>query len=285
MLVRYFEFIPICPEVEVGMGVPRESVRLAGDPERPHMVGFKSGKDWTYQMRRFCKRRTKDLAEYNLSGYILKAKSPSCGIARVRLRTLAGRATHRLTVGLYAREVSEQYPLLPVEDEGRLNDAGLRENFIVRVFAYDRLQRLFRGSFKRSEAIRFHTGHKYLILAHDPRRYSELGRLVAAIKQLRPTEFAERYSRIFMNALKMKATVRKNVNVMMHMVGFFKKHIESSDKTYLLRIIEDYHKGLVPLIVPITLIRHYVQKFDIEYLADQVYIDPHPKELMLRNHT
>lgn len=285
MLANYFEFVPVCPEVEVGMGVPRESVRLAGDPDNPRMLGFKSGRDWTDAMKRFCKSRAKELKEYDLSGYIFKSKSPSCGIARVRLRSLSGGATHRVTVGLHAREIMDRYPLLPVEDEGRLNDAGLRENFIVRVFAFDRLQRLFRRGFKRSDVMAFHAAHKYLLLAHDPGHSSELGRLVARIKQLRPTEFAELYSRMFMEALRLKATTRKNVNVLMHMVGFFKKHLESSDKAYLLRTIEDYHKGLIPLIVPITLIRHYVQKFDVPYLANQVYIDPHPKELMLRNHT
>jgi uncharacterized protein YbgA (DUF1722 family)/uncharacterized protein YbbK (DUF523 family) len=285
MLARYFEFIPVCPEVEVGMGVPRESVRLVGDPDEPRMLGFKSGKDWTDKMRSFCKRRVRELREYALSGYIFKSKSPSCGIARVRLRSSSGGSTHRLTVGLHAREVMEQYPLLPIEDEGRLNDAGLRENFIVRVFAYNRLQKLFEGRFTNSGVVRFHTAHKYLILAHDPKRFRESGRLVAGMKQLRPTEFTERYSRMFMEALKLKATIKKNVNVLLHIVGFFKKHLESSDKAYLLQTIEDYHKGLVPLVVPITMIRHYVQKFDVEYLKNQVYIDPHPKELMLRNHT
>jgi uncharacterized protein YbgA (DUF1722 family)/uncharacterized protein YbbK (DUF523 family) len=285
MLARYFEFIPICPEVEVGMGVPRESVRLAGDPDDPRMVGFKSSKDWTDKMKRFCKRRAKEIDKYSISGYIFKSKSPSCGIARVRLRTLDGKPTHRSTVGLHARAMMDHDPLLPVEDEGRLNDAGLRENFIVRVFAYARLQRLFEGGFRRSDAIAFHSAHKYLLMAHDPRRYSELGRLVAQIKQHTPKEFADLYSNLFMSSLNHKATTKKNVNVLQHMLGFFKKLLDFSDRAYLLQTIDDYHKGLVPLVVPITLFRHYVQKYNVEYLVNQVYIEPHPKELMLRNHT
>ncbi len=285
VLSRRFEFVPVCPEVEVGMGVPREAVRLAGDHEQPRMLGSKTGRDWTDLMSSFCRKRFRELAVYNLSGYIFKSKSPSCGIARVRLRTLSGDATHRVTSGLCARELMRQYPLLPVEDEGRLNDPGLRENFIVRVFAYSRLQQLFDESFKRSEAIDFHAAHKYLILAHSPKHLRELGRLVASIKQFRPSEFAERYGLAFMTALQLKSTTRKNVNVLLHMVGFLKDHVDRRDRDYVLQVIDDYHKGLIPLIAPITLLKHYVRKFEIKYLEDQVYIDPHPKELMLRNHT
>ncbi len=284
ILGEYFEFVPVCPEIDVGMGVPREAVHLVGDPDRPAMVGTRSGTDWTARMNRYSIRRARQLARHCLSGYILKSKSPTCGMERVKLYTPSGQATDRRTSGLYSRQVIDHYPLLPVEEEGRLNDARLRENFIVRVFAYHRVQRLFLNGFKRAQVVRFHTEHKHLMLAHSPRHYKLLGQFVAAVKQVTPSEFRRRYIEQFMEGLRVKSTPAKNVNVLLHIVGFLRKHLDAGDKSYLLQVIEDYRHQLVPLVVPITLVRHYVEKFKIEYLADQIYLNPHPKELMLRNH-
>jgi len=284
MLSQYFEFVHICPEVEIGMGVPREAVHLEGDTEKPRMITRKSGRDWTDKMNRYSAQKARQLPHYRLSGYIFKSRSPSCGIERVKLYALSGQVTNMRTAGLYARQVVWRCPMLPVEDEGRLNDAKLRENFIVRVFAYHRLQQTFPARFKRADVVNFHTAHKYLMLAHSPKHYKQLGQLVAAIKQFAPGDFRDRYSRLFMEGLGLKSTSRKNVNVLFHMVGFLKNHLDPSDRKYLLQVIDDYHRELVPLVVPITLIRNYVRKFDIQYLADQVYLYPHPKELMLLNH-
>ncbi|TFH64393.1 MAG: DUF1722 domain-containing protein [Candidatus Zixiibacteriota bacterium] len=284
LLGEYFEFVPICPEVDIGMGVPREAVHLAGDQDNPRIVGSRSDKDWTDRMNRYSVKKAKQIDKHNLSGYILKAKSPSCGMERVKLYTLDGKGTDQRTIGLYARHILERYPLLPVEEEGRLNDAVLRENFIVRVFAYHRLQHLFVDSYKRADVIRFHTIHKYLLLAHSPGHYKSLGQLVAAVKQTTPSEFRQRYSALFMEGLRLKSTTAKNTNVLMHMAGFVRNHADDDDRKRLQQVIEDYRKQLVPLIVPMTLLRHFVEKFNVEYLADQIYLTPHPKEMMLRNH-
>lgn len=284
ILGDYFHFIPVCPEMDVGMGVPREAVHLVDEPGGTRMVGVRSGKDWTTKMRRYSDRRVKRLAKDRLSGYILKSKSPSCGMERVKLFHPNGNPHSANGVGMYAEYLLKEYPLLPVEEEGRLHDIGLRENFIVRVFAYHRLQELFSGRFSRKEVVRFHTIHKYLLLAHSPKHYTQMGKLVAAIADYKPTEFQAEYSQLLMEGLKVKTTTKKNVNVLMHIVGFFKKHLPADDKKYLLQVIDDYHRRLVPLVVPLTLIKRYVDKYGVSYLADQIYLSPHPKELMLRNH-
>ncbi len=285
VLGEYFKFIAVCPEVEAGMGVPRESVRLIAGPDGPRMVGSKTGQDWTEKMKALTERRTRQLETFKLRGYILKKDSPSCGMERVKLYPVAGGgAPSRDTGGLYGDALLRRYPLLPVEEEGRLNDAPLRDNFIVRVFAYDRLQNLFEGRFSRGEAVNFHARHKYLLMAHSPEHYRKLGQLVAAIKKHTPSDFREKYSTIFLQALAAKATIRKNVNVLQHIMGYLREFLDGGEKKYILGIIEDYHRELVPLVVPITLIKQFIWKYDVEYIKDQYYLDPHPKELMLRNH-
>jgi uncharacterized protein YbgA (DUF1722 family) len=171
-----------------------------------------------------------------------------------------------------------------VEEEGRLNDARLRENFIVRVFAYNRLMNLFEGFFRRGDVVQFYTLHKYLLLSHSPQHYRTLGKLVAAIADYTPAEFRDEYSRLFMEALSLKTTVKKNVNVLQHILGYLKKELNKDEKADILKVIEDYHNQLIPLIVPVTLLRHYVDVLDVDYVKDQIYLNPHPKELMLRNH-
>ncbi|MFZ5980457.1 MAG: YbgA family protein [Candidatus Zixiibacteriota bacterium] len=283
VLGDYFEFVAVCPEVAIGMGTPREAVRLEGDPANPRMVGNKSGKDWTEKMNRYARQRVRLFEQQPVSGYILKSKSPSCGMERVKVYNAKG-APGVPGRGLYAAELLRQLPFLPVEEEGRLHDPHIRENFIVRVFAFHRLQRLFDGSFTRKELIAFHTAHKYLLLAHSQQYYRELGRLVAEVKQHPPAELRDIYSKLFMTALSFKTTVKKNVNVLQHIVGFLKNHLGEFEKKDIQRVIEDYRLELVPLVVPLTLVRHYIDKYDIEYIKGQHYLNPHPKELMLRNH-
>jgi uncharacterized protein YbgA (DUF1722 family) len=220
---------------------------------------------------------------FQLSGYILKKDSPSCGMDRVKVYLAKG-MPEKKGRGLFAAALMNQHPLLPVEEEGRLNDVRLRENFIVRVFAYHRLQGLFRGKFSRGGIVLFHTVHKYLLLAHSPKHYKELGVLVGAVKRHDPEAFRQKYAKLFMTALAVKTTTRKNVNVLTHIFGFLKEHLTSRQKQSILAVIEDYRNELVPLVVPVTLLRHYVELHGVEYVADQVYLNPHPKELMLRNH-
>jgi uncharacterized protein YbgA (DUF1722 family)/uncharacterized protein YbbK (DUF523 family) len=283
ILGSYFEWVPVCPEVEVGMGVPREAVRLLGTAEAPRMVGTKSEEDWTERMTSYGDRRVRSLAEHELSGYILKSDSPSCGMERVRIYGRTGIPVKNGR-GLFAAQLMRAYPLLPVEEEGRLNDAKLRENFIVRVFAYHRFVELTRAKWTIGELVAFHTIHKYLLLAHSPKHYELLGRLVASSAKAQRAALEESYGRLFMEALSLKTTTKKNVNVLQHILGFLKDNLSAREKEDILSVIDEYHRELVPLIVPLTLLRHYVKKHDVRYIAEQVYLHPHPKELMLRNH-
>ena len=284
VLARHFTWVPVCPEMEVGMGVPREPIRLVGDPGAPRLLGVTSGTDHTLRMNEFARRRVQELARRALSGYVLKRASPSCGMERVKLHQDDGGPPARTGVGLFARALMDALPLLPVEEEGRLNDARLRDNFITRVFAYRRLTALRDMPPRPGDVVAFHTAHKYLLLAHSPAAYARLGRLVAAIGGEPLAPWLDRYADAFMRALQVPATPRKHVNVLQHIVGFFKSRLSAAEKRELQGVIDDYAGGLVPLIVPITLINHYVARFDTAYVRDQIYLRPHPKELMLRNH-
>lgn len=280
---RYVEWVPVCPEVEAGLGTPREAMRLVGDPAHPRLLTITSGRDYTRALEKMTTGRLAELGELDLSGYVFKRGSPSCGVERVRVYTEQGMPSHS-GAGLFARAFVEQFPLIPVEEEGRLCDAPLRENFIERVFCYRRYQDLLECGVTRQAVIQFHTIHKYLLMAHSPQYYQALGRLVGQAERYRPKELARRYGELFMTALAVKATVRKHVNVLQHIVGYFKGQLTAREKAELLGVIGDYHRGLTPLIVPLTLIKHYVQQFEVHYIRDQVYLNPHPKELMLRNH-
>ncbi len=280
---RYVEWVPVCPEVEAGLGTPREAMRLVGDPQNPRLVTIKSGTDHTRTLETLTKNRIAQLMELDLSGYVFKKGSPSCGIERVRLYNEHG-IPSRNGVGLFARAFIEQFPLIPVEEEGRLCEPTLRENFIERVFCYRRWQDLVQSGVTMQALVQFHTIHKYLLLAHSPQQYKVIGRLVGQAERHRPKEFAHRYGELFMSTLAVKTTVRKHVNVLQHILGHFKDRLGTHEKAELAGVIGDYHQELTPLIVPLTLIKHYVQIFDVGYIRDQVYLNPHPKELMLRNH-
>jgi uncharacterized protein YbgA (DUF1722 family)/uncharacterized protein YbbK (DUF523 family) len=283
VLALHFSWVPVCPEMEVGMGVPREPVRLTGDAAAPRMIGVTSGTDHTERMNAFARRRVEDLVRHGLSGYILKRASPSCGLERVKVYDRDG-VPSRTGAGLFARTLTEALPLLPVEEEGRLNDARLRDNFITRVFAYRRLAALREEAHRPGAIVAFHTAHKYLLLAHSPAAYRRLGHQVAGLHRAPREGWLDRYGDGFMRALRILATPRKHVNVLQHIMGFFKKRLSAAEKRELLGVIDDYGRGLLPLIVPITLLNHYVTRYEVAYVRDQIYLHPHPKELMLRNH-
>jgi uncharacterized protein YbgA (DUF1722 family) len=185
---------------------------------------------------------------------------------------------------VFAEALLARFPNLPVEEEGRLCDPALRDNFVERVFAYHRVRRFFLDHWTVGGLVAFHTAHKLQLMAHAPKSYEALGRLVARAKGLPREALRESYETEFMQGLKVIATTRRNSNVLLHILGYFKKLIDGEARAELLGLIEDYHRGLVPLIVPITLIRHYVRLHSVSYLVGQVYLQPHPKELMLRNH-
>ena len=284
VLGSYFDYVSICPEVDVGMGVPRETVALYGTLENPKMITKRSQTDWTKKMNHYTKNRIHELTKENLCGYVFKSKSPSCGIGKVPIYSEFGSSRMRHGSGMFASSFVKVFPLVPVEDEGRLHDPVIRENFIVRIFCFHRLQLLVRKSFSIGSLVRFHTRHKFLILSHSRKKYDDMGELVANAKKIKTAELKTRYSKLFMAALTYKSTPKKNTDVLLHMTGFLKKILTREEKKNILSVIEDYRNELLPLVVPVTLIYHQVKKHNIEYLLDQVYLNPHPKELMLRNH-
>jgi uncharacterized protein YbgA (DUF1722 family)/uncharacterized protein YbbK (DUF523 family) len=283
VLAPFVEWVPVCPELELGMGVPREPVHLARVSGELRMLGSRSAEDWTERMRDFAARRAREIEQLELCGYVLKRDSPSCGMERVKVKASAGPGK-RDGRGLFADALLERLPALPVEEEGRLNDAQLRENWIERVFAYRRLRTLFASRWTLGALVAFHAAHKLQLLAHSTDAYRKLGRLVAHAKQTPRAELRDRYERDFMAALAVRATRGRHVNVLEHCLGYLRERVAPSVRASLAAQISDYRSGLVPLIVPITMLRHYVAQLEIAYLAQQTYLDPHPKELMLRNH-
>ena len=282
VLGQHVEWVPVCPEVEAGFGTPREAMRLVDDVAEPRLLTVRSHHDYTGRMRRYANTRVRELRTVNLSGYVFKKDSPSCGTRRVRVYARDGRLLGTGT-GLFAEAFQRAFPLTPIEEEGRLRDQGLREHFIERLFGYHRWQ-VLNARFTRGRLVAFHTAHKYLLLAHSQRHYRELGGLVANGKDYPVRELARTYGRLFMEALAVKSTIRKHVNVLQHLAGHFKESLGAKARTELHGVVNDYHHGFVPLSVPVALIGHYVRVLDVPYLRDQVYLAPHPKELTLRNH-
>jgi uncharacterized protein YbgA (DUF1722 family)/uncharacterized protein YbbK (DUF523 family) len=282
-LGRYVEYVPVCPEVECGFSTPRESFRLVGNPDEPRLVTTRTKKDYTERMLKWARTRVAELERENLCGFIFKSKSPSSGMERVRVYSERGMPVKK-GVGLFARTFMEHFPLIPVEEEGRLHDPRLRENFIERLFVFRRWRELLAQQNARGRLVDFHTNHKLLILSHSPKHNKSMGKLVAEAKGKPIKEVYETYQELLMDALKLKATVRKNTNVLHHMMGYFKKQLSADEKQELLEIIDRYRLEYVPLIVPITLMNHYVRKYDQPYLKEQFYLQPHPVELQLRNH-
>ena len=283
-LAPFVEWVRVCPEVEVGMGIPRETLRLVNVSGDTRMITTRTAIDYTDGMREYAARRTQQLESMDLRGYVLKKDSPSCGMERVKVYDSAGTAPARTGVGIYAAVLKDRFPALPIEEEGRLQDPVLRENFIERVFAYDRLRELFNGRWTLPRLIAFHTAHKMALLAHSTTAYHELGRLVATGKALARTELRARYEQLFMRTLARPATTARHTNVLQHMAGHLKKVLDDGSKQELVACIEEYRRELVPLIVPLTLLRHHVRAHGVAYLSGQTYLEPHPRELMLRNH-
>jgi uncharacterized protein YbgA (DUF1722 family)/uncharacterized protein YbbK (DUF523 family) len=280
---RFVDWVPVCPEVECGLGTPREAMRLVRHGDDLQLLTVKTRIDLTAAMQRLSRSRASALARENLSGYVLKKDSPSCGLERVKVYDPNGTPA-RTGRGLFAAALVDALPYLPVEEEGRLSDPRLRDNFVERVFAYWRLRELFTGRWTVGDLVGFHTAHKLLLLAHEPEAYRRIGRLVANARRLPKPELQQRYTEGLMRALTTIATAARHTNVLQHMAGYFTDRLDAASRQELTGLIADYRRGLVPLIVPLTLVRHYVRAFDVTYLAGQMYLQPHPKELMLRNH-
>lgn len=281
-LGRYVAYVPVCPEAECGLGIPREAMRLEGHPDAPRLITHKTRIDLTETMLSWAKKRVKELEAENLCGFIFKSDSPSSGMERVKVYSSQGMPA-KTGVGLFARSFLDHFPLLPVEDEGRLHDPGLRENFIERIFTLKRWREALAAGKLRSAVVNFHTRHKLLLMAHSPKHYTLMGKLVAGQKALSVGDLRADYEKLLLTALALKATPAKHVNVLEHMMGYFKKDLSAAEKQELLEIIGQYKAGFIPLVVPVTLINHYVRKYDSPYLKEQVYLKPHPLELKLRN--
>jgi uncharacterized protein YbgA (DUF1722 family)/uncharacterized protein YbbK (DUF523 family) len=282
-LGKYVEFVPVCPEVECGLGVPREAMRLAGDPQNPSLVTVRTGVDHTARMQHWARTRLMGLEKEGLCGFIFKSGSPSSGMERVKVYGPTG-SPAKTGVGLFARAFMEHFPLLPVEDEGRLHDAALRENFIEAIFTLQRWREMLAHGGGLRALVEFHTRHKLLLRAHSLEHLRQMGKLVAQAADLPVSELYGRYQKLLLEALKRKTTIRKNTDVLYHLMGYFKNDLNPDEKQELRDLIDLYHGSFLPLIVPVTLINHYVRKYDQPYLKGQWYLNPHPIELQLRNH-
>jgi uncharacterized protein YbgA (DUF1722 family)/uncharacterized protein YbbK (DUF523 family) len=282
-LGQYTEYVPVCPEVECGLSIPREPLRLVGDPANPRLVTFRSGRDYTDQMKKWAIIRGKDLEKKELDGFVFKRMSPSCGMAKVKVYPETGLPDNKGT-GVFAKIFMNHFPFLPAEEDGRLHDPVLRENFIQRIFVHKRWRDLVATAKKRGGLVDFHTTHKLLLLSHNEKDYREMGRLVAKAKDLSVNELFGLYEELLITALKKQSTIKKHTNVLMHILGYFKNNLSAFEKGELLEIIDQYHQGTIPLIVPLTLMKFFANKFKQEYLVNQHYLDPHPLQLKLLNH-
>lgn len=284
-LGRFVQWVPVCPEVAIGLGTPRESVRLVQHEDGVRMVGHKSGTDRTDAMVAWAREHMGELERARLHGFVLKKDSPSCGVFRVKRYSPSGGPSTRDGQGLFARELIARFELLPVEEEGRLSDMALRENFIERVFAYERWLKLLDEDPTPKGLVRFHTIHKLTVLAHSPEGYAKLGRIVARAGKTPWPELSERYGRLFMESLRVLATRGRHVNALQHLAGFVSEAMTDDDRAELNAAIADYKAEHVPLIVPLTLMRHHLRnRAAPDWALSQVYLSPYPKELMLRNH-
>jgi uncharacterized protein YbgA (DUF1722 family)/uncharacterized protein YbbK (DUF523 family) len=281
LLGAHVEWVPVCPELEAGLGVPRPALRLVRESGALRLVETRSGRELGTRIRRYAVRRVRALRGLELCGYVLKKDSPSCGMARVKV--YEGATARRDGRGLFAEALMQALPCLPVEEEGRLSDPALRENFVERVFAYRRLRQLFRGRWTRGRIVAFHTAHKLQLMAHSQLAYADLGRRVAEVWSAPRAAFRAGYTQMFMAALARIATRGRNANVLQHAAGHLSRLLGAPARGELAALIHDYRSGLVPLVVPITLLRHHARAHGVAYLEGQSFLEPHPRELMLRN--
>jgi len=281
ILSRYFDFRPFCPEVSIGLGVPRPTIQLVQVEDKIRCVGTKDDKlDVTDQL---CQTANDQACWHKeISGYILKKDSPSCGMERVRL--YQGQGMQRNGTGLYAKRLMENFPHLPVEEEGRLADAVLRENFIQRIFVYFRWQQLVASQPKWKDLTEFHARHKYIFMSHNQNKARQLGKLLAENNNADTEALCQRYLADMMSLLRIRATRKNHVNTLLHIQGYLKKYLSASDKQELVEIMEQYRQGYLPLIVPITLLKHHFKHHPDQYILNSYYLTPYPGELMLLNH-
>ncbi len=282
-LGQYVEFVPVCPEVEAGFTTPREPIRLTGNPENPRLIAVETKVDHTQRMKRWVRKRAAELEREDLCGFILKSRSPSCGMERVKVYSSEARFV-RKGAGLFARAFMDRFPLLPVEEEGRLHDPAVRENFIERLFALRRWRELIASRKAQRRLVRFHTRHSLQIMSHSPAHFREMERLVAITRAMRPAALYEKYQRLLLEAFELKATRGKHAAVLRQVQGSINPKFGADEKKEVGDVIAAYRRGDIPLIVPITLLAFLVRRCDELHLLEQSYLQPHPLELKLRNH-
>lgn len=282
-LGQYVDWVPVCPEAGCGLDIPREVMNLEGDPAAPRLRTVWTGIDHTTRLLRWAKGEMKVLAGMDISGFVFKARSPSCGLRDARVFDAKCRVRGTGS-GLFAKAFMEEFPLIPVEDEGRMHEPAHRENFLERVFVYRRWREYIKEDGSIGGLVAFHSAHKYLIMAHSRKHYTALGKMVADAKKTPKRELRAGYITLLMEGLQIHATPKKHTNVLQHMAGYFKDSLSSHEKKELREAVTSYHDGLAPLIVPVTLLNQHVRKYEEPYLSQQVYLNSHPLELMLRNH-
>ena len=281
-LAEHFEFVPLCPEVAIGMGIPREPIRLVGDPQSPQAVGTVNPSiNVTAPLAEYGEKMAGELND--ICGYIFMQQSPSCGLERVKVYHDNGAPVNGGGRGIYAQAFCARHPDLPVEEAGRLNDPVLRENFITRVLAYSDWQQVLAQGLSRRVLTEFHSRYKYQLIAHNPLQYKALGKLLGNMAQSDPAELGPRYFSELMAALKKCATRGTHSNVLQHITGYLKQAISAEDKQEMVHVIGQYRLGIVPLVVPLTLLKHHFRQHPDPYIAQQVYLQPHPENLSLRN--
>jgi uncharacterized protein YbgA (DUF1722 family)/uncharacterized protein YbbK (DUF523 family) len=281
-LARFVDWVPVCPEEEAGLGTPRESMRLVQQGRTERLVGVRSRRDLTDSIAGFADVRVRQLAALHLDGFVLKKDSPSCGLLRVKVYPAHG-APARTGRGIFAQALCAALPMLPVEEEGRLSDPVLRENFIERIYAFRRVRCLLEDGTRIGDLVQFHTRHKLQLLAHSPGQYSALGRLVAHAGATTAERVTAEYAEAFTTALTRIVTRGRHVNVLQHVAGYFRRVLSAAVCRDVAAAIGDYERGVTPLVVPLRLLEHYARVRDVRYLCDQIYLNPYPHELMLRN--
>lgn len=281
-LSEYFDYLPICPEVGIGLSIPREPIRLTGDPAAPQARGVvHPEQDFTQALAHYAQTMAKQLK--GVSGYILMQKSPSCGMERVKVYQDNGYTAPQGASGIYTQAIMAAHPALPMEEDGRLNDPVLRENFLTRVFAHARWQQLCQQGLNRHHILAYHADYKFQLLASDPQGYRELGQLLGNIGHYPVEEIADRYFIRLMQGLKRLATRGTHANVLQHLAGYLKHELDSNDRREIGDLIDHYREGLIPLVVPLTLLKHHLRHHPDPYLSRQAYLQPHPEALCLRN--
>jgi len=279
-LNQYWELVPACPEMAIGLGSPRPTIRLQQNENGSLIARSEDGTDLTQPLTQFSQEKAEQMGAF--SGYLLCAKSPSCGLERVRVYQGDSKAHSKTGTGLFASAIRQRWPLMPLEDSGRMNDSALRENFIARVYLYHQWQCLLHQGLNASGLLQFHTSNKYLLMAHSQSAYKVLGKLLSDLSGDLEGK-AECYITALMQAMQRPANRRNHANVLHHLQGYYKKHMNSEQRQELAQVIEDYNKGLLPLLAPLTLLRHYQQQYPSDYLQGQRYWQPHPYRMGLRN--